>query len=258
MSAAARVDDDAPEHSGIRVAAHASTDTVKGLRQIVHESLPGQAADYRDMPLDDYRERVLQAQLRMCEGGYVRRIAAEILPQLSHYLDGDAFLVQTNLYLRAIRPFVPQHQEAINWHRETFYGADLAEAVNIWTPVSGVSPGNTLQYVAQSHRIADEDIVFEQTADATTPRFSSSHRIGFVYAPKQIVQGVDFARARPMVVPDFSSGIFPANLIHGAGVNPGDQIRVSVDFRIMPRNAWRRDRAKALHFASGKPYFEEF
>lgn len=258
MSAAARGNDDAPDDSGIRVAAHASPGTVEGLRQIVRESLPGRAADYHEMPVGDYRERVLQAQVRMCEAGYVRRIASEILPQLSAYLDGDAFLIQTNLYLRAVRPFVPQHQEAINWHRETFYGPDLGEAVNVWTPVSGVSPLNTLQYIAQSQNIPDEDIVFEQAADATTPRFSSSHKIGFVYAPKQIVRGVDFGKARPMVIADFSSGIFPANLIHGAGVNPGDQLRVSVDFRIMPKKAWRPEQAKTLHFASGKPYFEEF
>lgn len=258
MSAGARVNDDVPEHSGIRVAAHACTRTIEDLRQIVHESLPGPAADYRDLPVGEYRERVLQAQVRMCEAGYVRRIAGEILPQLSAYLDGDAFLVQTNLYLRAVRPFVPQHQETINWHRETFYGADLGQAVNVWTPVSGVTPRNTLQYIAQSHEIPDEDIIFEQSADALTERFSSSHKIGFVYAPKQIVQGVDFGRARPMIVPDFSSGIFPANLIHGAGVNPGDQFRVSVDFRILPKKAWRPDQAKTLHFASGKPYFEEF
>lgn len=244
--------------SGIRIAPHGSSATVDALRAVVGQGLSDSVENYCAWPVEQYRELVHDTQARLSDADFMRRIAGEILPQLQDYLGGDTFLVQTNLYLRAARPFVAQSTETIDWHRETFYGLNMERSINIWTPVSGVDITNTLQFIPGSQDIPDEDIVVESIQDGVTQRYSTGHKIGFVYAPKKIVSGVDLGLAQPMLVPDGTSSIFPGNLIHGAGANRSKQIRFSVDFRIIPKKAWKPQLAKDFHFASGKPYFEEY
>ena len=244
--------------SGICIARHQSADAVNHMRQIVLQSFPSEAKTYCAMDTDVYRELVHETQARLSAEDFMRRIAGEIRPQLDDYLEGDSFLVQTNLYLRAARPFIAQQTETIDWHRETFYGANMEKAINVWTPVAGVDASNTLRFIPLSQRIPDEELLVETQQDAVTQRYSTGHKIGFVYAPKRIVSGVDLAQEQPMLVPDFCSSIFPGNLIHGAGTNRSSQIRFSVDMRIIPKKAWNPELNKGFHFASGKPYFEEF
>lgn len=243
--------------SSIRIAQHASLGTLDALRESVANFFPLAVGEYSAMPIQNYRDIVSTAQDALSGADFVRRIVQEMKADLDEYLQGERFLVQSNLYLRATRPVASQATEAVGWHRETFYGPNMGKAVNVWTPISGVTAANTIQYVPMSQLIPDEDIQVNRVDDEVTTRFSTGHKIGFVYAPKIIVGGVDLANAVPMNVPAGYSGIFSGNLIHGAGTNRAEAIRFSMDFRILPVSAWSPSQNKDRHFSSGKAYFEE-
>lgn len=244
--------------SSIELVAHRSRNAVDAMRKLVRKQFSGTIGDYVAMEVDEYRTLVSETQEALNEMGSVRAICDEILPDLREYLHEERFLIQTNLYLRATRPLVSQEAEAIGWHRESFYGANMERSVNIWTPVYGVTLDNALRFIPGSQTIPDENIVVESVEDETTKRFSAGHKIGFLYAPKKIVDGIDLSDSEPMPVPDYHSGVFAGDLIHGAARNRGDEIRFSVDFRILPMKAWNPELSKKTHFASGKSYFEEY
>ena len=186
-----------------------------------------------------------------------RKIALDLQKKVIEYIKEEDFLVQSNLYLRATRFNVRNDTESINWHRESFYGPNMERSVNIWTPVKGVSSSNTLKYIPKSQNILDEEILTEQIIDPATEKGSTGNIIGFLYAPKNIVAGVNLDKAAPMKVPYFSSSIFPGNLIHGAATNSSNEIRFSVDFRILPKSAYDPEKSKKIHVSSGRSYFEE-
>lgn len=244
--------------SGIVLAAHRTSTTLRRLRERVGLHFPESSGHYAHLDIQSYRERVSSCQRELNEEDFVARIVAEIHGELSRYVEGDRFLCQSNLYLRATRPQVAQHTEAIGWHRETFYGPNMERSINVWTPVQGVVASNTLRFVPRSHLIADDAIVVKQHDDPVTRKGSTGNTLGFLYAPKTIVGGVDLGSAVPMVVPDASSAIFPGNLIHGGAVNLGAEIRFSLDFRVIPLRFYDKGLSKQLHAASGKPYFEEY
>ena len=101
-----------------------------------------------------------------------RNLAFDLQPGLTKF-PGERFLIQTNLYLRASRPLVRQETEAVGWHRESFYGANLEKSVNVWTPLAGVTPENTLRFVPGSQLIPEEDIKVEVQTDGETQRYSA-------------------------------------------------------------------------------------
>jgi hypothetical protein len=244
--------------SAIVLAAHRTSTTLQHLRERVRLQFPDPIDHYAHLDIDAYREVVVSCQRELNREGFVRKIVAEIHDELRRYTDGDRFLCQSNLYLRATRPQVSQHTEAIGWHRETFYGPNMERSINVWTPVQGVVESNTLRFVPRSHLIADADIVVEQYEDPITRKGSTGNTLGFLYAPKKIVGGVDLGSAVPMNVPANHSAIFPGNLIHGGAVNLSDQIRFSLDFRVIPLRFYDKTVSKQIHAASGKPYFEEY
>lgn len=246
------------EYSGVSYAEHASKNTCDEIWETLQAYFPHSAKHYSSMDVDEYRSLVSLAQDALCNRGFVRKIVREIYPQIVQALQESRFFIQTNLYLRATRPHVFQDGEAIGWHRESFYGSNMEHSFNIWTPIAGVVTENTLRFVPESQNIPEDQISTERLNDKVTLKYSIGHKIGFQYAPKRIVSGVDFSRTEPMNVPRYHSSIFPGNLIHGAAHNKSEQIRFSLDFRILPISAFNNFSSKNFHFASGKPYFEEY
>ncbi len=218
----------------------------------IHLGLP--VADYLGMEADAYYRLVAGAQDDMNRRGFARQIAADCRGTLRRILGTDRILVQSNLYLRAVRPVATPIQEQVDWHRESFYGPGMRHAANVWVPVANVTADTALRYIPGSHDIPDEQIVTVTEPDPAVPRLSAGHRIGLLYAPKRIVGGVDLSAGRPLVVQRGEAAIFSAELIHGAGVNRSGDIRVSVDFRAIAAD---NVRIRKPHAASGKSYFEE-
>lgn len=142
-------------------------------------------------------------------------------------------LMRSDLYLRAARPN-REEQEAVTWHRESFYGCPKT-TLNVWMPILNCTKENSIRYVPGSEEIADEAIQLSQEEDASVPRGSAGHSIGLLYAPKTIIGGVDFSLAKSMYVPEGMVSVFPGELIHGAAQNKSDDIRFSVDFRILAK-----------------------
>ena len=243
--------------SSIEIAKHKNVAFYKDIEDILIENLGFNEVELRDMSVEDYREIVLHIQniLNSMEVG--RQIVQNIQKDLEEYLKTDEILIQSNIYLRASRPTQMSGQENIGWHRETFYGANMANAVNVWTPIRGVNKNNTLQFIPESHLIPEESIIVKKDRDLFTDKFSTGHKLGFQYEPKTIVGGVDFSKKERMIVPNGCSAIFNGNLIHGAADNMSSNIRFSTDFRVIRKKDYSSEN-KQFHYSSGKPYFIEY
>ena len=133
----------------------------------------------------------------------------------------------------------------------------MGKRINCWTPVQGVTEDNTLRYVPERHLIPDEKIGVSKEVSGSTERFSAVHKLGFQYAPKKIVSGVDLSNASKLIVGDVESALFSGNLIHGAAVNKAKSIRCSIDVRLIRKADYRLDN-KRNHITSSKPYFVEY
>ncbi len=248
--------EDSLNDSNVFFAKHQDSYIIDEISEIISSIFTKPTTFYVGMPIDNFREIVIKVQNILNEKNFTRRIANKIKNDIINYLQEDKFLIQTNLYLRATRPKVEQTSESIAWHRESYYGPNMENSVNIWTPILGVDIGNTLRFIPNSQKIPENEIEILQEDDSITTRGSSGHKIGFLYAPKTIIGGVDLNNARPMVVPKNHSSLFPGALIHGSSINHSSNIRFSLDFRILPVSAYDSTKSKKIHLASNKPYFE--
>lgn len=230
-------------------------DILEPFTDILDKYFPSNDSYYAAMPRAEYRHMVLRAQNAMNEINGSDLIATSILDDLLDFLDASEVLVQSNLYLRAARPERSSGEESIGWHRESFYGPEMSAAVNVWTPLRGVTATNTIRYIPNSSAIPDEDIETLAEPSKYTERFSDGHKIGFLYSPKKIISGVDLESHQPLLVNVGQTAIFDGSLIHGAALNYTESIRFSVDFRAIAAHKYS-DKNKQLHFASGLPYFK--
>lgn len=245
--------------SGIFIAPHSDQLVIASLVELIQSHFTELNNVYGMMDVGDYREIVLELQEKLCKLEFNRKIAGIIRSAIQEKINEEDFFIQTNTYLRAARPNVSNPLiEAIGWHRETFYGPNMEQACNIWTPLLNVVPENTLRFIPRSHHIPDAEIITTQHDEESTPKGGASHKIGYQYSPKTIVSGVDLDSSAAMVVPPFTSSIFPGNLIHGEGQNHSNNIRFSTDFRILPKSAYDDNKNKPFHLSSEKPYFELF
>lgn len=245
------------DKSSIQIAPHASKETLSKIRKTIATVFSEKTDYYLNMQVDAYREMMLQAQDVINKENIGSRLIKEIEADVIRYLGTDSFLIQSSVYLRASRPIENSETENIGWHRETFYGAEMGKSINCWTPVQGVTEDNTLRYIPESHLIPDEKIGVDQEVSGSTERFSAGHKLGFQYAPKNIVSGVDLSNPSKLLVGDGESALFSGNLIHGAAVNKAKSIRFSVDFRLIKKADYSSDN-KQLHTTSSKPYFVEY
>ena len=240
--------------SSIVIAKHNSP-VHNDLNAIVRAEFPLPVSHYVDMPLNDYRAKMLRAQETISSKGLQEEIVKSIKEPLLNYMGTPELMIQTNVYLRASRPKMPLGQENINWHREPFYGPNLEKSVNIWTPISGVVKDNTLRFIPESQNIPSSKIKTRNVGCSHTRRFSTGHKLGFNYDEKQIIAGVDLSTATPMLISNGFSAIFSGNLIHGGATNNTEHIRFSVDFQLIRVRDFN-DGNKKFHFSSGKGYFE--
>jgi ectoine hydroxylase-related dioxygenase (phytanoyl-CoA dioxygenase family) len=200
------------------------------LRSIVRRHFECPVEIYEDMVPADFHSLVLKAQDEINRRSFPRRLVNAMRAAVESYLGTAEIALQAELYLRAARP--SQGEDIVSWHRESFYGAPT-ETVNLWIPVLNVTVENTLRYVPATADLPADAVETVHENALIVAKGSVSNRIGLLYAPKTIVGGVHFDEARPMLVPDGHAALFPGELVHGAGANRTDQIRFSVDLRLI-------------------------
>lgn len=242
-----------PRTSAIVTARLDDRSVLDELRGIVGYYFGRPVEDYVAMEGAAYQALVAEAQDEVNRRQVTRKLAEDRRADLVSILGTDAIMIQTNLYLRATRPKSGGGQEHIGFHRESFYGPDLIASVNLWMPIQNVTVDNAMRYVPDSHLIADEAIKTVSEDGGGVVRFSAGHRIGLLYSPKRIVEGVDLDNHKPLVAVPGEIAIFSGALIHGAAENRSPHLRFSVDFRVIAED--NLTTAKD-HFASGKAYFE--
>ncbi len=191
----------------------------------------GEGNNWLDASPSEYRARVARAQDLLNGDAVAHRIANTVRQDLAALLGSDEIMIQSNLYLRAARP-TSGGQEAVGWHRESFYGCQ-PQALNVWVPVLGCTPSNSIRYIPGSAAIPEEAIELSGGDAAGVEKGSAGHKIGLLWAPKTIVSGVDLSSALAFNVPSGSLAVFSSLLIHGAAVNNTAKIRFSVDFRVI-------------------------
>ena len=245
------------DESSICFAKHTSNETLKEIRYILENSVLNTSKVSSSYLSNNYHNELREVQDILNKKNFVNKIVQNIKDDIKEYIEHDSFLVQSNLYLRGTRPSDNVSEEAIGWHRESFYGADLGASVNIWTPIMNVTLENTLRYIPNSQYIDDSQILTSSVESKLTTKGSDRNKVGLLYSPKQIIRGVDLTNSYPMLVPENSSAIFSGNLIHGAAINNTPKIRFSVDFRIMDKRFYKPEKSKSFHEASGKAYFVE-
>ena len=205
---------------------------------------------------ENYYALVLQAQNKVNALDPVRRLVRAHHADFSRIVGTKDLSAQRISYLRAVRPSREVGDEFVDFHRESLFNPDMVHAFNVWIPLSQAATGNVLRYVPGSHHIPDEEIVCrnEGVGMRGVEKFGAGHKVGLLYDRKTIVSGVDFSAVDAMRVPEGQMVVFDGNLIHGAGRNDTNDIRFSLDFRIIPA---RRVMNHSVNFAAGDAYFTE-
>lgn len=239
--------------SGMVISALADPQLLVEVSDTVEAFFGDTVQDYVDMDANAYRQIVLSAQQELNRREIGRRLAMDRHEIIAGILRTKHPMVQSNLYLRAVRPTNSDIQESVGWHRESFFGPDMRHSINFWMPIDNVTPENSIRFIPNSHLIPDSAIRSENRPDESVKRYSAGHKIGLLYSPKEIISGVDLSESKPLKVSQGACAIFSGALIHGAGENRSEQIRFSLDFRLISPEDLRTEK---FHFASGKSYFE--
>ncbi len=239
--------------SGIRTTRIADQALLEEVRHIVRYYFSRPTEYYVAMEPEVYRNLIVQAQDELNRRMLGRRMAEDRREVICQVLESQRPMIQTNVYFRGTRPRISDVQENIGWHRESFYGPDMAQSINFWVPFANVCADNAMQYIPNSHLIPDSEIETTSQPDKSVARYSAGHKIGLLYAPKQIKKGVDLSNSKPFCVLPGEVAIFAGALIHGAAKKYSDQIRYSMDFRLIAEESLSTSKQ---HFASGRSYFE--
>ena len=245
------------DSSSIHFAKHSNIKTLEEIQAIVKNEFSDSKLSSLQKDNESYHNHLREVQDELNKKEYVHKIVTQISSDVNQYLKYEEFLIQSNLYLRATRPQNNITEEAIGWHRESFYGPNMEDSINVWTPILNVTEFNTLRYIPDSQQIPDNQIMLKSKFSELTRKGSDRNKVGLLYAPKEIISGVDLSKNNPMLVPEGCSSVFSGNLVHGSAINYDKKIRFSVDFRIIAKKNYKIEAAKAFHATSGKPYFVE-
>ena len=188
---------------------------------------------------EEFRCAVLDAQERFNSSYLHHKICWGLEHTLASITNTDDLMISGVAFMRVVRPRGTCGKfEYLDFHRESFYatGEFVNHQINIHVPLRGYGNLSAMQYIPLSHLINDEEFLLDQIPETETGfvRGSSKHLGGLMYRPKKIVSGVDLDSAVPLPVRFGEAAIFSSKLIHGGGVNHTQNIRVSVDFAIIP------------------------
>ena len=244
------------DSSSIKIIPHSNNECLDTIKKNVSNLIFSN--DYMGINLDEYREIILNYQKILTENNTHKKILKSIKKGIDEYFNNEEILIQSFLYLRSTRPIsknTPHKMESIPFRRESFYGEIQKKVYNVWTPLYGELTPKALMYIPESQNIPDEDIKTESEIDEFTKKNSYGHKLGFLYQPKNIIEGVDLNKVETMETNFYNSAVFSGNLIHGPCQNTSTQLRVSIDFKIIRKKDYDKSIDKE-HVTSKKYYFE--
>tara|TARA_Y100001970_G_C14259345_1_gene878514 strand:+ start:5067 stop:5840 length:774 start_codon:yes stop_codon:yes gene_type:complete len=211
---------------------------------------------YSSITDEEYRQIVLDCTKAINQ----EKIQKQIVDNEKLFFDkliAKKLKIQSVVYFRTARPHNPKHiQEQLDFHRETFYSDFdyIKKQFNFWFPIKNLTKKNSMMYIPYSHKIDDKKIKTKTISSEKSgvERFSTGHKIGLLYNPKKIIEGVDFNCQKSLFVPEGSFVIFSSMLIHGAAINYEKKIRFSCDFGLLNEDVV--DDVK-FSFAADKPQY---
>lgn len=191
----------------------------------------------------EFRQTVLVYQDRFNLSGLIRQFFSENKDFIRLLCSDDDFSYSGVGFLRVVRPELLSNSknEHLGFHREIFYtdGDFVKSQINVHIPIFNYSDITGLKYVPFSHKIPDDDFILEQKTEGDNGivRGSLEHLNGLMYAPKKIVSGCNLHKAIVFPADVGEAVVFKSDLIHGAGANTSNSIRVSVDFAAINSSA---------------------
>jgi len=199
------------------------------LRESVSPSLYSIEEYHRNVE-DDARHIELQDLLskEFQKARVANRIIRADLPIWQSLLGLDLH-IQKFPYLRIARP--GKAQDNIGIHRDTHYGATPYE-VSVSLAFTDNGTSGALGVISGSHIGSEADFPITQTQSADVTKGSVKHRLGFLYAPKQMSAEVR-SRVVPVPVRPGEALAFSLSLIHGQEINSSAVTRFATDIRLV-------------------------
>lgn len=225
-------------------------------------NFPKNHKELMSLSQDEFYKRVLLLQKTFNAKGLIVKFCSEYKNLLHELCGMQKFSYSGSGFLRVVRPNVKDNRKMIDeylgYHREVFYGTSdyVKKQINIHIPIFNYNALSAMKYVPASHLISDEELVVEalKEGDNGIVRGSLQHLNGLMYAPKKIIRGCDLHAAIPFDLSMGEAVIFKSDLIHGAGINNTDRIRVSVDFAVIPTSSIPEGENFQLASSDGKKY----
>lgn len=181
---------------------------------------------YSSMKRENFHELVEAAQIKLNDAGILRNFISAHNQSLTSFLnDGELAWVNV-MKLRAVRPkkyLLPTVQDHVGFHRESLYATSkqVYYQYNCWTPLTEAATKSGIWCIPGSHMLLDSALHVNVRMDSPVrvERYSSGHRIGLPYLPKDIDSTPELLSARPerIIVPYGHFALFTTQLIHGGG-----------------------------------------
>jgi len=190
---------------------------------------------------DDKRHIEIQTALseHYQKSGFGPLLIRENLDFFRGFLGVDLH-VQKFPYLRIARPGKPQ--DNIGIHRDTHYGSSPFE-LSVSVPFTDTGVEGSLGVVSGTHLLSEAALPTTQLKSEGIERGSTKHKLGFLYAPKQMSDEVR-ASVVPVPVKVGQALIFSLSLVHGQEINRSSVTRIQSDVRVVNSLApikWERN-----------------
>jgi ectoine hydroxylase-related dioxygenase (phytanoyl-CoA dioxygenase family) len=232
---------------------------VRDIKKIIKAHFNKPITSYCKMSIEKFHNEALKCQKKINKLGLQKKFH-ESEKNIINQIVGknDSPLYESIIFLRAVRPSAKvSFAEGVTMHRETFYSdhSFVKHSVNIWFPIANVGKNSSIKYIPKSHKIADEKIKRRRVPLKNHPikKFSPGHKLGFFYAPKKIVSGVNLEKEKKMLIPVNSYALFSAMLVHGNGQNYTNDIRFAIGFGLVPKKMLKKNKVvDKRRFGNGK------
>ena len=236
---------------------------VDKIRRIIKKHFYKKDSYYCNISLERFHKIAYNCQVEINDSNIIRLFDQSEGKIVREIINNEEPLYESFLFLRAVRPArLSKYDESVSLHRESFYTKQnyIKYAINIWFPIINVDSKSSIKFIPKSHKIPDNLIKRTRIKLKNYPikRFSDGHRIGFFYAPKKIISGVNLKNQKKMLIPPNSFALFSSMLIHGNGTNQNDKVRFAIGWGFLPKSKMKKIRkVDPRRFKGSTNYFKK-